>query len=93
MQRRGYPSVPSPAHPHAGSSKYLSGGYNTRRYCPGGQDRFHGFQLECPKVGVRDTEPHRKAFAVAFVDAVIEYLKTHARLEIRWAGSGQRRGQ
>jgi len=77
LQQRGYAAVPSPAHPHAGKAGFLSGGYNTRRYGSRDGGTISGFQIECQKMGIRDTDANRKAFARAFADATIQYLRRH----------------
>lgn len=77
MQQRGFSSVPSPEFPHAGDAKYFNGGYNTRRYGSWDGGKISGFQVECPRKSVRDTEKNRKAFAKAFASAVVEYLTLH----------------
>ncbi len=77
MQKRGFPSVPSPKFPHAGEAKYFNGGYNTRRYGSRDGGVISGFQLECPGKSVRNSKKNRQAFAKAFVAAVMEYMKSH----------------
>lgn len=77
MQQRGFSTVPSPKFPHAGEGKYFNGGYNTRRYGSRDGGKISGFQVECPRRGVRDTEKNRKAFAEAFAEALVEYLNLH----------------
>lgn len=77
MQKRGFPSVPSPKYPHAGEAKYFNGGYNTRRYGSLNGGGISGFQVECPRKSVRDTDKNRKAFAKSFAGAVVEYLRIH----------------
>ena len=81
MQDRGYPSIPSPAHPHAGEGRYFSGGPNTRRHCLPKDGRIFGFQVECPFKNVRDSEIHRKKFAKAFAESVMDYLRIHTGTE------------
>lgn len=77
MQKRGFPSVPSPKFPHAGEAKYFSGGYNTRRYGSRDGGAISGFQLECPGKSVRNSKQNRQDFAKAFVSAVTEYMQVH----------------
>lgn len=77
MQKRGFPSVPSPKFPHAGEAKYFNGGYNTRRYGSRDGGVISGFQLECPGKSVRNSKKNRQTFAEAFVVAVMEYMKSH----------------
>lgn len=80
MQRRGIPSAPSPAYPHVGEAKFFGGGPNTRRYCTRDDGKIYGFQMECPRKGVRDSVTNRLAFADAFAEAVVEYLRLHTNL-------------
>jgi len=82
LQRRGYASVPSPAHPHNGDGKYFNGGYCTRRYASRDGGTISGFQLELPKPGVRQTDDDRDRFAAALVDAVVEYARTHLDIDL-----------
>lgn len=74
MQKRGYSSIPSPDHPHAGEAHFFSGGYNTRQHAWKDKDGIVGFQLETPGPGVRSTPAERKAFAAAFAEAMREYM-------------------
>lgn len=82
MHEKGYPSIPSPAHPDAGDIPFFSGGYNTKYYCSRQDNRISGFQVESPFKGVRDTDNHRKIFADAFVDAVICYMDRHFDIQL-----------
>jgi hypothetical protein len=82
MQRRGFASVPSPAQPHAGETKFFGGGYNTRRYASPGGGTIFGLQIESPRPGLRDTAPNRSAFAAVFVEVVIDYLEIHADIDL-----------
>lgn len=80
LQRRGYPAVPSPEHPHAGESTFFSGGYNVRRHGSRDGGTIGAIQVECPRKGVRDTQAHRQAFASALADAVVAYLELESEI-------------
>jgi hypothetical protein len=82
MQKRGFPAIPSPQYPSPTGEKFFSGGYNTRHYSLDQDGKLFGFQLECPKRSVRDTEENRKGFATAFVGAMMEYLEIHMGFRI-----------
>lgn len=83
LEKRGYPSVPSPARPHAGESKYFSGGYNTARYGSVGEDpETVAIQVETPFPGVRDHAANRRTFAFALAESLVECFERHAAIEL-----------
>jgi hypothetical protein len=71
VQKRGYRATPSPQDPASAGEPYLNGGYNVRRYAAGS---ISGIQIEFPGPGVRDTAEHRRTFANAFAEALVEYM-------------------
>ncbi|MBW8884892.1 MAG: N-formylglutamate amidohydrolase, partial [Planctomycetia bacterium] len=75
MEKRGFPSAPSPNNPHP-KPPFFRGGYNAARH---GRDAapLAGFQMESNSLGVRDTPENRKKFAAAIADVLAEYLPTH----------------
>jgi len=75
MEKRGFPTAPSPNNPHP-KEPFFRGGYNTARH---GRDAapLAGFQIESNSRGVRDTPENRKKFAAAMAEALSEYLPTH----------------
>lgn len=73
MEQRGYAAVPSPAQPEPGLAPFFSGGYSTSRHASREGTRIAGFQLEANMRGVRDTPEHRRAFADALVDGLLEF--------------------
>lgn len=83
LEKRGFPSVPSPSQPHAGDAKYFSGGYNTARYGSIGENpKAVAIQVETPFPGVRDTEAHRKGFARALAESLVVSIERHAGIEL-----------
>jgi hypothetical protein len=74
MEKHGFPSAPSPNHPHP-KPPFFRGGYNAARH---GRDAapLAGFQMESNSKGVRDTPENRKKFAAAMADSLDEYLPT-----------------
>lgn len=82
MQAHGFPSIPSPTIPDAGTGKYFNGGYNTRRYGSGNGGTLSSVQIESPYKGVRDSDKSRKAFADALADSVIKYMKIHTGISV-----------
>lgn len=79
LTNNNFPAVPSQNIPFPGiTSNYFSGGYITANhtcYAPGVQ--INGFQMELNFTNLRDTPARRTAFAVAFTQAMIEYMNTH----------------
>jgi hypothetical protein len=72
LEKRGFPSAPSPRMPSP-EEPFFSGGYTVRRHCVG-KDHVAGLQVECNKPRLRDTKENRQRFAEALVDALTEYL-------------------
>lgn len=83
LEARGFASVPSPTHPDPGTQPYFSGGFNAERYGPKlGGGKFISIQIECPRKGVRDSDPNRKRFAEALADSIVVFLKRHADMDL-----------
>lgn len=78
LYQAGFASVPSSADPvPLASDDYFSGGYNTANYGSYKGGAIDGIQVECNRVGLRDTEANRQAFAEAFVSTTLAYLNAH----------------
>lgn len=76
MQNEGFNSVPSKQDPYPLSGDtYFNGGDNTRMYTGKAYPNVYGWQIECNKTGVRDTEASRAAFAKAFAKNIVHYLE------------------
>jgi hypothetical protein len=69
--------------PAPGNDPYFSGGYDTERHGSHSDGRVDGIQIEAYRVGVRDTEPNRAAFASALVQVLQDYFRTHYGRELR----------
>ncbi|MBI1372411.1 MAG: hypothetical protein GC159_06580 [Phycisphaera sp.] len=82
LEKHGIPCVPSPQHRDNGDGKYFNGGYCTSSYGSSQGGTISGLQIETPGPGVRNTDASRKKFAAALADAVVEYLKIHADLDV-----------
>ena len=75
MGNEGFASVPSKqdTYPLTGEA-YFNGGDNTRLYTGDDYPNVFGWQIECNRIGVRDTETSRAAFAKAFAKNIVHYL-------------------
>jgi len=83
LQNRGFSSVPSHSIPYPESNQpYFSGGYITATYGSFSGGAIDAIQIECNREQVRDSSESRKAFANAFVAAIIEFLQTNYFEEI-----------
>lgn len=82
LSNKNYPTVPSQNIPFPGTnSNYFSGGYitaNHTSYDPGAP--INGLQMELNFTNIRDTPANRTEFAIAFAEAIIEYMNTHFNL-------------
>ncbi len=84
LEKRGYPSIPSPTHAAPGAKEeYFFGGYNTLTH--GSKDGGHisGLQIECPFKGVRDTLENQKRFSQALTYTLGEYWLAHFQQPLR----------
>lgn len=78
LDQAGFPAVPSKGDPvPSANDNYFSGGYNTANYGSYKGGAIDGIQVECNRIGIRETAAQRQAFAVAFVSAAKTYLETH----------------
>jgi hypothetical protein len=83
LEARGYAAVPSASQPAPGSSDpYFSGGYDTGRHGSRTDGMVDAIQIEAHRVGVRDTESNRAAFANALVQVLQDYLRAHYGREL-----------
>ena len=73
MERQGFATVPSPAHPNPDGQPYFSGGYNLEQHSAFSGRNALGIQVELP-TGIRDDDTRRHIFATAFVKSVISFL-------------------
>jgi N-formylglutamate amidohydrolase len=77
MEREGFATVPSPAHPGPDGRPYFSGGYSLEQHSSFSGKPMLGIQVETP-LSVREDADRRKAFAKAFVRAVIGFMEAIA---------------
>lgn len=75
LERRNYPSVPSPTNPGPGANDYFEGGYNIEEH-GSLQDtgNIQAVQIEAHYDGVRDTDANRAAFAGALATSLHDFL-------------------
>ena len=79
----GYPGVPSSQQPGPGSADYFTGGYNTRAHgSRSGGTYISGFQIECNRIGVRDSEANRAAFSEAVSQALEAFFAAHFQVPL-----------
>jgi len=81
LGKYGYKTVPSPTIPSPGTEYFYSGGYNTRQHAAP-TPNFNGFQIELPWDNIPDGELDVKQFSVDFMNAVIEFMKTHYNIDL-----------
>ncbi len=73
---QGYDVVPSPAAPRPGNNPYFSGSYIVRHHTAAPHAAaVAGLQLECHRVGVRDTDANREKFARAAAEVLLAFLQ------------------
>lgn len=77
LEAEGYPAVPSAAQPDPGADPYFTGGYSTDRHGSRHGGLIDGVQIEANRIGVRDTDANRKAFAAALARAVEAFFEAH----------------
>jgi N-formylglutamate amidohydrolase len=83
LQAQGYPSVPSPAVPAPKEGElYFRGGYTVDRHGSHDGRTLSAIQIECPRVGIRDTAANRERFADALIAVLPHYFTTHFGIEL-----------
>jgi len=81
--KSGIPAVPSPQEPQPGNNSFFSGGYIVRTHAAAPDTpKVDGLQIECHRIGIRDTERNRARFARAAADALEVFLRERYRFEI-----------
>ena len=76
MMDQGIAATPSLGDPHPlEGEKFFAGGYNTRRYTSADYPNVFGWQIECNKKGIRDSDANRMKFASALAESYFEYIK------------------
>ena len=74
---RGYRASPSPADAQPGDGPFFSGGYTVREHAAGQTPKVDGLQIECNRVGVRDTEENRAKFARVAAEVLTLFVEAH----------------
>lgn len=84
LANKNYPSVPSEQDRHPGDGNpYFSGGYSTATHtCFSPNIQINGVQIECNFQNVRNSASNRSAFADAFAESVIEFMKLHFNIDL-----------
>ncbi|HEX2168484.1 MAG TPA: hypothetical protein VHG09_14715, partial [Longimicrobiales bacterium] len=77
LEEEGYPAVPSTSQPDPGTSPYFTGGYSTARHGSRDGGTIDAVQIEANRVGVRDTESNREAFAAVLAAVLSTYFEAH----------------
>ena len=71
----GLPAVPSPSDPGPGNNSFFDGGYTVRQHAGGDTPKVDGLQIECHRVGVRDTAETRARFAKITAEVLTIFLQ------------------
>lgn len=82
LSDRGVRAVPSDDEPAPGGDPYFSGGYSTRRHGSRDGGTVSGIQIEHHRVGLRDTQANREAYAAVLAEVLEAYLAEHYGLEL-----------
>jgi N-formylglutamate amidohydrolase len=82
LEKRGFPSTPSPRMP-VPSEPFFAGGYSVERHCDAKRN-ITGLQIETNRSNLRDTKENRQRFAEALVATLEEFLP--ARLSVQLDG-------
>lgn len=72
FEANGFRATPSPSAPQP-VAPYFQGGYTVTRHCKA-EKKVTGLQIECNRIGVRDTEANRLGFANALVKTLETFL-------------------
>jgi N-formylglutamate amidohydrolase len=81
----GLPAAPSPSAPHP-LLPYFRGGYTVARHCQA-EKKVTGLQIECNRIGVRDTAENRLAFANALVKTLETFLPAQLGMTLKGESS------
>lgn len=74
---KGYAAVPSTADTSPGDDPYFDGGYTTQIHGSKSSGTISAIQLETYRIGLRDTDAHRAAFAEELAEIIENYLSVH----------------
>eukprot|EP00111_Clytia_hemisphaerica_P003385 TCONS_00009667-protein len=75
LQEKGYPTIPSPAHPAPNGLPYFIGGYNTERYGSKRGGMVDGVQVEIHSQYRTSNTAVRSDFVKALAKSVVEYME------------------
>jgi len=77
LESKGYPCVPSPAHPFPKTDEpYFSGGYNTTRHGSSTGGTIDGIQIELDEM-IRSDSKKRDQLAIDLASVLVDYLKIY----------------
>jgi N-formylglutamate amidohydrolase len=75
---RGLRAVPSPAEPQPGNNAFFAGGYTVRQHAAAPDTpKVDGLQIECYRVGLRDTAENRAKFAKIAGEVLTVFVEEH----------------
>jgi hypothetical protein len=76
LAAKGFATLPSPNHPAPkNEQEYFQGGYNVATHSK--TEGITAFQIEAPRVGVRDSAPNRQRFAEALLECLPTWWQHH----------------
>ncbi len=88
LEAKGYLCVPSPGVPAPKEGEeYFTGGYSVAQHGSREGGTINAVQIESPFDGIRDTAENREKFAIALVEVLPVYFKTHFGIELAPAKS------
>lgn len=83
LEKRGFPSIPSPAHPSPGKNDYFNGAYDITAHGSREGGTVSAVQIECPFTTVREKPESRARFSAALCDALEEYFRVHFQMDLK----------
>lgn len=82
LEKKGFPSLPSPAKPSPGKAAYFSGAYDIAAHGSRDGGSISAIQVECPWTGVRDTPANQRRFAKALAACLGRYFEVHFQVPL-----------
>ncbi len=82
LAKRGVRAVPSDDEPSPDGDPYFTGGYSTVRHGSRDGGTISGIQIEHHRVGLRDTQENREAYATVLAEVLELYFDEHFGIDI-----------